>query len=102
MINVEHANYTYAISYHNGRYVATCRGKCKYRQCADVWINDLGKVLTDDALIAALEQGVKAYQRREGRQHHVRTLRANGYVPPVLKPGRVMTPREKRQNGRAE
>ena len=66
-----------------------------------VWVSVCGVVITDTAMINVLEAEYRAAQREQTVQP--RPARHNGrYTPPALKPGRVMTPREKRQNGRAE
>lgn len=91
MITIQHNNYTfYTITYLNGRYIATCEKKrCKYRQCAGVWVNDAqpAQRVTDAALIDTLEEGVRLYQSRADKQNRHRPGRNElDPRPPIIKP----------------
>lgn len=104
-ILVEHAGYVYCIEQGQGKlYTATCQrtGRVKTRLNPNLWHNRNNGLVTDKALIEALENGVKELQRTNGTGPRPPFVAHNGhYSAPTVRSKGQVTPREKRTNGRA-
>ena len=104
-ITITYAGYEYLLKREGNHYTATCQrtGRVKNRLNPNLWHNRHNGLVTDEALIEALEAGVRELQRLSTPRGPKPPLISGGEYPmPTLRSKGRVSNREKRQNGRAE
>jgi|SRR5690606_10004776 len=104
-LTVEHRGYRYSIQRRGDLWVARCNrtGRAKTRNTKGEWTNADGSAVGDETLCEALDSRIHDYLRSQSHGPRPPFVAHDGHysTPPMRSKG-LVTPREKRANGRAE